>query len=106
MAGKKTLQLTLRAVFVQHRVAYVRPVEAGGIQARTMQAWSPSDNPFEALRKSLEELWAARAERTDEALVVADLLALSLVRQSEPKTATGFGTVKAFSADGSDAGCV
>ena len=48
------------------------------VQARTTQAWTPSDNPFEALRKSLEALWAARAERTDEALVVADLLALSL----------------------------
>ena len=48
------------------------------VQARTMQAWSPSDNPFEALRKSLEELWATRAERSDEAVVVADLLALSL----------------------------
>ncbi len=48
------------------------------VQARTLGAWSPSDNPFEALRKSLEELWATRAERTDEAVVVADLLALSL----------------------------
>ena len=58
------------------------------VQARTMQAWSPSDNPFEALRKSLEELWAARAERTDEALVVADLIALSLYDESlRPKLA-------------------
>jgi AcrR family transcriptional regulator len=58
------------------------------VQARTMSAWSPSDNPFEALRKSLEELWAARAERTDEALVVADLLALSLYDESlRPKLA-------------------
>ena len=48
------------------------------VQARTMRAWSPSDNPFEALRKSLEELWATRAERSNEAVVVADLLALSL----------------------------
>jgi len=48
------------------------------VQARTVQAWSPSDNPFEALRKSLEELWATRAERTDEALVVADLIAISI----------------------------
>jgi AcrR family transcriptional regulator len=52
------------------------------VQARTMQAWSPSDNPFAALRKSLEELWATRAERSDEALVVADLLALSLSDES------------------------
>jgi len=58
------------------------------VQARTVQAWSPSDNPFEALRKSLEELWAARAERTDEALVVADLIALSLYDESlRPKLA-------------------
>jgi len=53
-----------------------------------VQAWSPSDNPFEALRKSLEELWATRAERTDEALVVAELIALSLYDESlRPKLA-------------------
>lgn len=58
------------------------------VRARTVQAWSPSDNPFEALRKSLEELWATRAERTDEALVVAELLALSLYDESlRPKLA-------------------
>lgn len=58
------------------------------VQARTLEAWSPSDNPFEALRRSLQELWAARAERTDEALVVADLLALSLYDPSlRPKLA-------------------
>ncbi len=58
------------------------------VQARTLQAWSPSDNPFEALRKSLEELWATRVERTNEALVVADLLALSLYDESlRPKLA-------------------
>jgi AcrR family transcriptional regulator len=58
------------------------------VQARTLEAWSPSDDPFEALRKSLGELWATRAERTDEALVVADLLALSLYDESlRPKLA-------------------
>ncbi|HSN83554.1 MAG TPA: TetR/AcrR family transcriptional regulator [Polyangiales bacterium] len=58
------------------------------VQARTLRAWSPSDNPFEALRKSLKELWSTRAERTDEALVVADLLALSLYDESlRPKLA-------------------
>ncbi|MGB5809980.1 MAG: TetR/AcrR family transcriptional regulator [Polyangiales bacterium] len=58
------------------------------VQTRTLNAWSPSDNPFEALRGSLEELWATRAERTDEALVVADLLALSLYDESlRPKLA-------------------
>ncbi|MEM9731276.1 MAG: TetR/AcrR family transcriptional regulator [Myxococcota bacterium] len=58
------------------------------VQARTLDAWSPSDNPFEALRGSLEELWAIRAQRTNEALVVADLLALSLVEEPlRPKLA-------------------
>jgi TetR/AcrR family acrAB operon transcriptional repressor len=58
------------------------------VQARTNQVWSPSDNPFEALRKSLEALWAVRAERSDEALVVADLLALSLYDETlRPKLA-------------------
>ena len=58
------------------------------VQTRTNQSWSPSDNPFEALRKSLEALWAARAERSDEALVVADLLALSLYDETlRPKLA-------------------
>jgi hypothetical protein len=33
---------------------------------------------MQSLHNSLEELWKARAERTDEALVVADLLAQSL----------------------------
>ncbi|MGD8605913.1 MAG: TetR/AcrR family transcriptional regulator [Myxococcales bacterium] len=58
------------------------------VQERTLKAWSPSDDPFKALRKSLRELWATRAERTDEALVVADLLALSLYDESlRPKLA-------------------
>lgn len=58
------------------------------VQARMVQAWSTPDNPFEALRKSLEELWATRAQRTDEALVVADLLALSLYDEAlRPKLA-------------------
>lgn len=52
------------------------------VQARSVEAWSPSENPFEALRRSLEELWATRAQRTDEALVVADLLAQSLYDES------------------------
>ncbi len=60
------------------------------VQARTVEAWSPSDNPFEALRKSLEELWATRAQRTDEALVVADLLALSLYDESLRATLAEF----------------
>ncbi len=60
------------------------------VQARSVEAWSPSDNPFDALRKSLEELWATRAQRTDEALVVADLLALSLYDESLRPTLAEF----------------
>ena len=51
------------------------------VQQRTIAAWSTQDNPFESLRKSLNELWQTRAERTDEALVVADLLAQSLYNE-------------------------
>ncbi|MDH5491295.1 MAG: TetR family transcriptional regulator C-terminal domain-containing protein, partial [Myxococcales bacterium] len=47
-------------------------------QSKTLEAWGRGDDPFASLRSSLEALWAARAERTDEALVVADLLAQSL----------------------------
>lgn len=48
------------------------------VQQRTLDAWGTGGNPFESLRSSLEELWRARAEKTDEALVVSDLLAQSL----------------------------
>jgi AcrR family transcriptional regulator len=48
------------------------------VAARTRQAWTTSDNPVDALRSSLRELWRARAELSDEAKVVADLLAQSL----------------------------
>ncbi|MCA9532177.1 MAG: TetR/AcrR family transcriptional regulator [Myxococcales bacterium] len=48
------------------------------VQQRTIEAWSSGGDPLQSLHNSLEELWKARAERTDEALVVADLLAQSL----------------------------
>ncbi|MFW6067440.1 MAG: TetR/AcrR family transcriptional regulator [Myxococcota bacterium] len=48
------------------------------VQQRTLDAWKKGGSPLESMRSSIEELWAARAERTDEALVVADLLAQSL----------------------------
>jgi len=60
------------------------------VRTRTVQAWSPSDNPFDALRRSLEELWAIRVERTDEALVVAELIALSLYDESLRPTLAEF----------------
>jgi AcrR family transcriptional regulator len=45
---------------------------------RTREAWAESDRPFETLRSSLIELWRVRAELSNEAAVVADLLAQSL----------------------------
>jgi AcrR family transcriptional regulator len=48
------------------------------VQLKTIDAWSKGGNPFESLRGSLYELWGARVNRTDEAVVVADLLAQSL----------------------------
>jgi AcrR family transcriptional regulator len=59
-------------------IAVVLTTACEAVQRRTLAAWSEGGSPFESLRSSLEELWAARAERTDEALVVADLLAQSL----------------------------
>lgn len=48
------------------------------VTKRTLDAWQEGDHPLEALRASLHELWDVRATRTDEATVVADLLAQSL----------------------------
>ncbi|MEM9865319.1 MAG: helix-turn-helix domain-containing protein, partial [Myxococcota bacterium] len=54
----------------------------GAVQRRTIEAWTGGESPFISLRRSLETLWSIRAERSDEALVVADLLALSLSNES------------------------
>jgi AcrR family transcriptional regulator len=48
------------------------------VAKRTREAWTAGGNPVESLRSSLLELWRARAELSDEAKVVADLLAQSL----------------------------
>ncbi|MAQ17316.1 MAG: hypothetical protein CMN30_21290 [Sandaracinus sp.] len=52
------------------------------VQEQTIAAWQTEATPFGSLRKSLETLWQVRAARTPEALVVADLLALSLTDES------------------------
>ena len=52
------------------------------VQQRTTDAWVRGGTPIEALHNSLEEVWRIRADRTDEALVVADLLAQSLYVES------------------------
>ena len=58
------------------------------VAERTRKTWTAAaaGNPLEAMRASLRELWRARAERSDEALVVADLLAQSVhdVKLREP----------------------
>ena len=48
------------------------------VATRTLNAWTSGDNPVNALRSSLRELWRVRAELPDEAKVVADLVAQSL----------------------------
>lgn len=52
------------------------------VQERTLEAWPSGNDAFVGLRKSLETLWAVRAERSDEALVVADLIAQALYDES------------------------
>lgn len=48
------------------------------VARRTLDAWETGGgNALAALRSSIEELWRVRAEKTDETLVVADLLAQS-----------------------------
>ena len=59
------------------------------VAKRTLDAWDASaPNPLVALRHALDELWRVRAEKTDEALVVADLLAQSQYDEAlQPKLA-------------------
>ncbi len=63
-------------------ISQVLTTACEAVQQRTLQAWDLGGNPFEALHSSLEELWRIRADRSDEALVVADLLAQSLYDDS------------------------
>jgi TetR/AcrR family acrAB operon transcriptional repressor len=48
------------------------------VQARTLGVFGQGEDLLESFRKAIEVLWEARASRSDEALVVADLLAQSL----------------------------
>ena len=59
-------------------MAQVLQTACDEVATRTRGAWTQSDNPVEALRSSLRELWRVRASLSDEAKVVADLLAQSL----------------------------
>ncbi|MEM9191556.1 MAG: TetR/AcrR family transcriptional regulator [Myxococcota bacterium] len=58
------------------------------VAQRTLAAWGTGSDAIISIRSSLEELWRVRAERTDEALVIADLLAQSQYDESlRPKLA-------------------
>ena len=63
-------------------IAEVLQTACDTVAKRTRDAWIGSGDPVEALRSSLRELWRARAELSDEAKVVADLLAQSLHEHS------------------------
>ena len=47
------------------------------VASSTLDAWERGDDPLTSLRSSIEELWRVRSQGTDEARVVADLLAQS-----------------------------
>lgn len=60
-------------------VAKVLETACDAVAERTRQAWlTGGDDPFEALRAAVRELWAVRVSRSDEVAVVADLLAQAL----------------------------
>ncbi len=60
-------------------VAKVLETACDAVAERTKDAWQRGGNdPFEALRASVRELWAVRTTRSDEVAVVADLLAQAL----------------------------
>jgi AcrR family transcriptional regulator len=60
-------------------VAKVLETACDAVAERTRDAWERGGHdPFEALRASVRELWAARTTRSDELAVVADLLAQAL----------------------------
>jgi len=52
------------------------------VAERTREAWGRGGSTLESIRSSLEQLWSVRAERTDEAAVVSDLIAQALHDES------------------------
>ncbi|MGE0790549.1 MAG: TetR/AcrR family transcriptional regulator [Sandaracinaceae bacterium] len=60
-------------------VSKVLETATEAVAARTKDAWSAGgQDPFEALRASVRELWAVRTSGSEEVRVVSDLLAQSL----------------------------
>jgi len=64
-------------------VAKVLETATDAVAARTKTAWQAGgQNPIEALRASVRELWAVRTSGSEEVRVVSDLLAQALYDES------------------------
>lgn len=64
-------------------VSKVLETACDAVAERTKAAWQRGgDDPFEALRASVRELWTVRTTRSDEVAVVADMLAQALHDES------------------------
>ncbi|MEY4579605.1 MAG: hypothetical protein RL701_4308 [Pseudomonadota bacterium] len=48
------------------------------VAERTRKVWTAGENPLEAMRSALRELWTVRSASSDDVKVVADLLAQSM----------------------------
>jgi AcrR family transcriptional regulator len=59
-------------------IGQVLETACDAVAERTRKVWTEGHNPLEAMRSALHELWRVRAGLSDEAKVVADLLAQSL----------------------------
>lgn len=59
-------------------IGQVLETACDAVADRTRKVWTEGENPLEAMRSALHELWRVRAELSNEAKVVADLLAQSL----------------------------
>lgn len=59
-------------------LAIVLETACDAVAQRTEAAWEDRENPLVSVRKAVRVLWDVRAVQSDEALVVADLLAQSL----------------------------
>lgn len=59
-------------------IADVLQAACDAVAQRTAAVWESASDPSQSLRAALQELWRVRAERSQEVLVVADLLAQSL----------------------------
>lgn len=59
-------------------IAQVLQTACDSVAHRTRAAWTEGSDPIQAIRSSLRELWRVRAEMSDDAKVVADLMTQAL----------------------------